>query len=247
MANNFSNDSNCVALYRMENGALKVDSKGTNDFTTGNAADSDTGDFMEGSACANFEASNSDYYYIADADTSDDFPFKDGTSNNKISVCFWFKQESGYTSAGYVLAKYIAAAGGRSWGVCFTNTNQLAWYIGYNSGGSFETLNSNWGAETGKWYHVGMTYDGDTKYWTIYVWNATDDVEAVDAAGIGKQTMHINAVNISLGKRYDGSIYYDGRIDELVIFNDILTQDEIDAISMGTYGSRARSQAIFVM
>ena len=38
MANDFSSDSNCVALWRFESGALTADSIGTNTLTNSNVA-----------------------------------------------------------------------------------------------------------------------------------------------------------------------------------------------------------------
>ena len=64
MANDFSGDSNCVALWRFENGALTADSKGTNTLTDVNTVGSDTVDYKEGSGCADFEATASERFTI---------------------------------------------------------------------------------------------------------------------------------------------------------------------------------------
>ena len=94
MANDFSGDPNCVALWRFENGALIADSIGSNTLTDVNTVGTDTSDFKEGAACADFERSSLEYFYINDANLDSDYPFKSGDTNKKISFCEWFKLES---------------------------------------------------------------------------------------------------------------------------------------------------------
>ena len=62
MANSFSGDGNCVALWRFENGALTADSIGTNTLTDNNTVGTSTGDYKEGSACADLELDNSECF-----------------------------------------------------------------------------------------------------------------------------------------------------------------------------------------
>src|SRR4030067_604098 len=105
MANNFSNDADCVAVWNLESGALGVDSKGGNTLTnTGVVANSSL--YKQGAASGDFELSESDYMSITDAALDSGFPLKSGDSNKKISACGWFRPESLPASTTYFLAKY---------------------------------------------------------------------------------------------------------------------------------------------
>jgi len=77
VANIFTNDSNCKALWRFENGALTTDSKGTNTLTNNNTVVADTVNFKEGAASANLESSSSQYFSITNANLNAGFPLKD--------------------------------------------------------------------------------------------------------------------------------------------------------------------------
>ena len=90
--NDFSNDPNCVALYNFENGALTTDSKGGNTLSVGgNSPTAVMVDYKQGLASCDFEASNNQYWTIADADLDAGFPLKNGDAVGNISVCCWIK------------------------------------------------------------------------------------------------------------------------------------------------------------
>src|SRR3990172_20161 len=139
MANNFSTDTNCIALYRFESGALTTDSKGTNTLTSSGSPIANTSDYKEGAASVDLETSTSDFYYINDANLDPQFPLRNGDTNKKISIAGWFKPESlPATSAMRTLcSKYDGAANKRSFMVGAFNdagTTKLRLYLGYNSG-----------------------------------------------------------------------------------------------------------------
>ena len=97
----FSTDSNCVALYKFESGALTTDSKGGNTLVLGGGSPvADAVDYKEGAACVDFELGDSDYYTVADGDLDAAFPFKNGGSETAISVCFWVKIINSYSFLG---------------------------------------------------------------------------------------------------------------------------------------------------
>ena len=94
MANDFSGDSNCKALWRFESGALTTDTIGSNTLTDYNTVGEDTTNHMEGSCAADFEKSNSEHFVITDANLDSGFPLKSGDTNKKISICFRVRFES---------------------------------------------------------------------------------------------------------------------------------------------------------
>ncbi|UCD52921.1 MAG: hypothetical protein JSW27_09825 [Phycisphaerales bacterium] len=231
----FSNDPNCVALWRLEASALTADSIGSNTLTNSNAA-SDANDYQEGSACADFEGDDLAKLYIADADLDGEFPFKSGTSNNKISVCFWAKWES-ITNYQEIVGKTDNDTNDVSFSIWNDPSGHITMGIGYNGGASEEELVLSSAVTTGRWYHVGATFDDDTKSWKMRVWD--DTAGAILASDSGTATNNVNFTDIGwyLGDGAVDGYPFDGKLDEVLVFNDILTTEEIDEIREATYGA----------
>ncbi len=90
------------ALWSLDNGALTTDSIGTNTLTDNNTVGTDTVNYKEGDASADFESSNSEYLSITDANLDSGFPLKSGESGT-FSVTFWYKAESQGAYRGLVI------------------------------------------------------------------------------------------------------------------------------------------------
>jgi hypothetical protein len=240
--NNFAADPNCVALWRFERtpgGNLDPnDSIGTNTLVV-DGADSDIARYKEGAGSADFEEHDADYAYIANGDLSDDFPLKNGTANKKISVCMWFRGESFKTQALY--AKYDGTVG-YSFALFITRSGSkhyVSMRIGHSNGRVQEVrTNTKMELAANQWYHVGATFDDGDRSYRIRVHDATGDVTA---AAFGPFDNHVSLVNspvvVGAYTSMGNPVFpYDGLIDELAVFNDTLTADEIDQIRQGAYG-----------
>ena len=68
------------------------------------------------------------------------------------------------------------------------------------------------------WHFGGFTWDGETVY--AYV----DGVQGTASAYSGSLT---SRENMSIGRRYDAG-YFDGTIDEVMIFDEALTQIQVE-------------------
>ena len=101
---------------------------------------------------------------------------------------------------------------------------------------------------TDRWYHVAITYDdSDPDSLNIRIWDETAGSiinTSNTATGawtadmyVGTEPIHIGARELDTGAGYWYKWELDGYLDELVFFNDILTNDEIDQIRQGTYGA----------
>jgi hypothetical protein len=235
-ANNFATDSACKALWKFEDGALTTDSKGTNTWSnTGCAAD--TSNYREGAASVDVEAG--DTMTIADGSLDAGFPLKNGDTNKKISVCLWIRPDVLPAAwAEYsIYEKGLSSNTTRSFVVSITRvdggaTTRVSMRIGYNSGGSFEQKIASTPALTAnQWYHVGVTFEDSSKAYLIRVYDYTA-ATAYTASGTTTNNINVATGVLSLSS----AAQYDGRVDELVVFNDILSAAEIDQIRGGTYG-----------
>lgn len=245
MANNFSGDTNCVALWRFESGALTTDSKGTNTLTDVNTVAESTGagGFKEGACAADLELGNRECFTITDAALDAGFPLKSGDANKKISVCCWFEIEAFNGTTNMTLVSKYDRDGKRSFAITCVD-DDLKFLLGYNSGASVETvIVFADGLDVGVWYHLGFTYQDSDKSW--YAKLVGDDVTTLEASGNTTNNINVEDGSFGIGTYfYQGNpdysnSQYDGLIDEVVIFKDILSEAEIDAIRAGTYGAVA--------
>lgn len=243
-ANDFSGDANCKALWRLENGALTTDSKGTNTLTPAGTPTADAVTYKEGAASCDLD--NLDSLYILDGNLDAGYPFKNGDSTKKFSYCAWFYMDSvpAVSKTGTIYFKFAAGK----------NVVQISTYrpigdtlfyvwIGYNGGVTWEAKNHATAMVASRWYHVGYTYQDSDKSFRLRIWDDTAGALLGGAELTGNYTNNINIEDSPVGAVGNATSTFGlvGKIDEVVIFNDILTADEIDQIRSGTYGAAAPS------
>lgn len=250
MANNFANDENCVAVWNFESGALLTDSKGGNNLTSYNGGPIlYTDSYKQGAACAHYTPPQGSY--ILDASWSDDYPLKSGKTNQKVSVCGWFYiHVIGSWTA--VFSKFEIGWAKRCFKALATDSGGPNFYcsIGYADGASEEALYWGTAPQTGRWYHFGTTFDNTNKAWTFDIWDDTAQTKIIDAGGTATNYMATpsnNTTFVGVGHEWYNNLYehWNGLIDELVVFKDILTSDEIDLIRQGKYPNPVRPLPAF--
>jgi len=235
-ANDFSGDSNCKALWNVDNGALTTDSKGTNTLTNYNTVTNDTVNYKQGNASADEEYSSSQVLYILDTNLNAGYPGKSGVDTT-MSICFWIKPESFPNTHEIIYGKWGAEGGNqRSIKIATYTSNKIYLFNGYGSGTAEESVGYGTALSTGIWYHVGITYNSADKSYRIRIWddNAGSLLDA-DTTGTFANAMSIEASPVMIGSTPTATLSWDGLIDEMVVFNDILTTDEIDYIRQGYY------------
>ena len=253
MANAFSGDANCVALWRMESGALTTDSKGTNTLTDNNTVGEDAVNYKEGACSADFEFNNAEYLSILDTNLDAGFPLKNGDTDKNISVCAWFRGES-FSGSSYVWNTifqkfYLNGSNEQSFvfGI-YTEPTTLHHHLGISlgfNGGSSEELQlhaTDLTAQTGVWYHATATYQNSDKSFSLRLRDANGNVVGADVEGTA--TLDANKLNVETAPVFIGACYslivryyFDGLLDEVVVFKDVITSGEATQIALGTYGA----------
>ena len=178
-----------------------------------------------------------DYSYL-----TSDFPTKSGDTDVEMSICFWMKQAR-FSYENIIISKYLIATGDRSWRI-FTSDRPaekgvLKIGLGARNGSSFKTYTfgePEQELDVDHWYHVAFTYRDADRSYHVRVWDATVGALLFDAEGVAEERIAVTEAPIFLGNLPLESRYFDGRLDEMVIFKDILTSDEIDRIRQGAYG-----------
>jgi len=235
MANDFAGDPNLVALYRFENGALGTDSSGNgNTLTEVNTPASQTSIYKEGSGSVDLERGSSEYFYRNDSGLSSNFPFKNGSSNNKITICAWVRYET--VASSHIFSKYASNKLSFMFGTSPGNKLQMG--VGYNGGASAEYKNHGTILSTGTWYHVSGTFNGSNNSYTLRVKDSDGETigsDISDTFSLEGGSVNIEDARIEIGSISIYGYYFDGLIDELVIFDKILTDAEITDIALGQY------------
>ena len=240
MANDFSNDPNCMALFRFESGALTVDSQGTNTLTNNGGVAADPINYMEGAAAAAFNGA-AKYFSITDANLDTDFPLKNGDTNKKISItCRYRPTVSGQNDS--IISK--RTVGKYSFHVNKTNADAIKLVIGNDSdGGATEEVVDTHGSaltcDGTKEYFIAVTYDNADKSYRIHVYDLTVGATlGTDATGNSTNNINAEDADFEIGRAGDTFTgYLAGNIDEIVVFKDILTTGEINSIRAQTYGA----------
>ncbi len=239
MANDFTGDSNCVALWRFEDGALTTDTIGTNTLTNNGGVVSNQVDFKEGAASADFEAGSTQYMSITDANLDANFPLKNGDVVKTFSICARFQIES-YAGFPKLYSKWDSTLDKRSFQIVVSNTGLLQVYFGVAAGAGNEKVYEDVTLVTGRFYHLGFTYDNADKGWKLVVWDDTGQVKVINTSGTSANRPNIEDASVVIGGGVnDGSpsSTWDGEIDEVLVFKDVLSTGEIDQIRAGTYSS----------
>ena len=234
LGNDFSADSHVVALYNFESGGLVTDSIGGNALSEYGSMAVSTSDCRQGLACALLDGSS--WLERPDDQLSSNFPFKLGTSNDDFSVSLWL-QPTELASQQVLVAKCNWSNGNyRSWAVALSTSGELLLWKAYNSSASYETAQFSVPCELGVWYHAVVSYTESTRECRIRVW---DDANQ-QLLGTDHVTQFVNAtsyvgVPFSIGAEWQGSTAFHGKLDEVVIFDRVLSVGESDEIRQGAY------------
>lgn len=231
-------DSNCVAIWDFEWGTFYEDSKSTNDFVI--TPVSNTVTYKERLASTDLELSSYNSYGRADSQLSSNFPLKNGTSNNNFSLCYWVNLESISSTYGRTVwcKGSTAYNNGCHTRITSNTTTGVIWYL------LLGTTNKNLycpGLASGKWYWICQRWNNDTGYAYLYIWDDTAqdvfaNVTSADWSSFGDPATNNYLFYIGTNTMYSVYCYnFDGLIDEFVVWNKVLTDDEMSSIIAGTY------------
>ena len=86
--------------------------------------------------------------------------------------------------------------------------------------GAATTLNANTVLSANVWYHIACVWDGANMY--IYLNGASDATPAVKTG-----TMADNGLNASIGRKGGNTLFFNGKLDEVRLYNRTLSAGEI--------------------
>lgn len=240
-ANCFFFDPNCVSEYSFEldPGGL-IDTFGLNNLTDFNTVNFDAGPVKEQGRSLYLDRTQLEYAQRTDANLSASFPLKSGSVSSDFSICFWIRQDTRSWSYGdnYIVSKSSSTNGQRSFGVYITSSGTLYFYWGYNSGNSSTTISTGLGLTLDRWYHVGISVSGGSSGTPTILCRVYDGVQqkvVLHSLYYPSNALSIGSGSFSIGTHANTSNTLYGWIDECVIFKDLKSKFEIDAIRNGSY------------
>ena len=229
-ATDFTADGNCVASYFMN----AADDGEEQDRTSTNHLAESTSDTIVRSSTVpdgysgyskDFEAGDTERFIRADASLSPGLDFSG--SNQVFSVVSWINSEAigGFDFQNVIThARSSSGNQGLRFGIRAGSDNQFRIRVQISGNGTSETTcdSTTTTYTTGTWYHVAFVYD-DTNG-TVYV-NGSADGATAHTTGIFD-----NSMEFTIGAQDSGGEHFDGLIDEVALFDRILTVAEVGSI-----------------
>jgi len=235
MANDFSGDGNCLAVYRQESGALTTDSKGSNTLTNSGGVTANAATYREGSYSGDYTYTAPDYLSLANASLPATWP---GKASHDFSVTAHFRCDS--LNYRCIAGVYHTADDDRSWVIEIWNdsgTYKIRVVIGKSSGADWDIYSHATGLSVNTWYFVALIVDmdGNIKI-RLSEWNGSSyDHEGTDIDTSLLNAMSATSADFRIGSRSDSVNPWSGQIDEVCVFDDLLTDQEADDIRDGSY------------
>ena len=245
MANDFSGDSSCKALWRFESGALTTDSKSTNTLTN-NGGTEETTNHMEGACAVALASASQQYLNIPDANLVSGFPLKGDDAVKVGTFALYFRAATVPGSGAYacLLGKWDTPNSKNSFGIHLTNS-KLRIYWGYGTGTSSEYLDTATIAANTK-YHVVVTFDGVNKICYVWVYNVSTGV-LTSYSKTFTNVLRVCDCDLLIGADAGATpSYFNGVIDEVVPLNRMVNEIEAVKLRSGTYSGESQLDALAV-
>lgn len=225
-------DSSLVGHWRLNesSGTSAADSSGSG--YTGTLVNTPTWETTGGQIAGDLDF-NGTTQYVTMGDVLD------WGATSDFSISFWVNRD---TTAGVdtVLAKKNSTAAATiGYLILIENvTNKVKLYM--SDGTDQYTVTSSTSIDTTGWYHVVAVWDDDTAANIEFYINGVDDGAAKGGAVLANVGTVTNAVPLVLAAESDFASHHDGKLDDVRIYNRVLTAAEISALFHGGAGCRMR-------
>lgn len=146
-----------------------------------------------------------------------DIPHEDSLSLDTFTITAWVNMEMVVDRYPVIIAKFGVS---RNYGIAI-NKNSEAPYLQFHTGGDFKEFRTNIKITDKQWHHVATTYDNE--FVRFYI----DGISVLEMAFSGAPDASVAPLTIGGGP---GTSPAKGIIDEVGLFNEALTEDEINNI-----------------
>lgn len=221
-ATNYALDANCMGAWRMNSSGNETDISGEGGdlfVDGGTIPTSVTVPSGYSGTSRDFEADDTEFLYHADGLSTDI-----SGANQSMSICAWIKAESSGNNVS-VVQKYTATDNNRQYRLRTEGGDGSMKFFLSSDGTSFVTATGTTNVTGGDWFDVCAVYD-DTDI-RIYVDGALDSNGADNPKAYTGGIYNGDGI-FSIGAAGDdGTQYFDGRIDQVDIFDRGLSAAEV--------------------
>lgn len=228
----FSDDPNIKALYNFESGALTTDSKGSYTLTANATPAADTGDYIQGAASVDLELDDSDSF--TRSGSTSDFGW---ATSGEVSITGWFKAETSVANSVLFGKGLLGALDNVAIRINFTYESRIGIEVDGDDNGTTEAYLQTAATTDGHWIFFAVAIDNTDDAYRIYTYDGDTSTAVETKTGtLSASIANLNvAADINIG-HLDSASYFDGKLDEITVWDKELTQTEIEAIRDGTYG-----------
>ena len=169
-----------------------------------------------------------DYVSVADDDLLD--------LTTSFTLAAWIKADT-TASVRHIVRKLVGTAGGGSSDVYMLRFNNTVLQAIANSGTASISVDSSAGAvTTGEWHFIATTYDYDTGSGTASFKLFVDDTTTPLVQKTTAVVPRVTDGELRIGRGDPGG-YFDGRIDDVWIYDHALSADELSDLAVPEPGS----------
>jgi hypothetical protein len=231
MANDWTYANNVAAVYNFDNSWADSKNSYDLDVSYGSPVFMTTG-APQGTHWSDWN--NTSYRARADDDLDSDFPLASASgASSSFSVVLWFRCDS-LSDNNCLVCKYDTG-GERSFQIQVNSSAKVQIYHGYNGGASYESDTHGSTLIQYETYGLGYAYDNSTKAYLLRLWRLSTDTHfGTDLDDNWSNNIYRGTAPFQVGARQTSN-YHDGKIDELVVFNEAIDADTMDDIWAGTY------------
>lgn len=221
-------DTNPIAYWRLESngsdsgtGGYNGTVNGTSNFVAGPSLPGITGN-----QSGNFNTGGGTITSVSVPD-DDVFSFGNSTSDSPFTVSAWINPASLTDSFNGLVSKDNGTQ--REWALIVLSNGNLRMFLKSLSGNNQQSIDSTESISTSVWTHVAATYDGSGSYTGINLFINGTAATLQNPFNNTYTAMSNTSADVAIGVY--GTNFFEGLIDEVAIFNGVLSLDQISALA----------------
>jgi hypothetical protein len=217
-----------VAYYKLDESSVGSDPVTRNDSWVNALHLTDNGTTTHATGvignAADLEASDSNYLESAADPAALDI-------TDKLTVAAWFRAESGSGTIRYIASKYSTTSNQRGYAIYIGSGNEFTGVVSTNGTATKTVAATTFGPlSLNTWYHGVFVVDSTAGTLDVYV-NGTLSNSDTFSNGINN-----SSAPFKIGGHTSTSSLFDGRVDEVLIYDRALTSDEVAQLYNGGSG-----------
>lgn len=224
-----STNINPVSLWTFENSLIE-DSVGSNTLTNVNGVIQNSAKAMAGIYAAEFNGASTQYLERIDANLLSGFPGKSGETNHTFTICGFFEIPA-FGSTIYLLSKYNVTTDQRSYAITIQSEGTIGLNIGAADGLSYTSTAHATPLSINTPYFFAASYDAVTRNTILHLYDLNaDEIVGVDSTETMTEDYYLGNTPFRLGARGDDASPLTGYLDNIQVFNKVLSSSLIDRV-----------------